>query len=428
MTRLKRISLVSVAVCGLMASTAVAQDGNFYSRDKYESVTDRTQPKFDPEPVRLGAFLVDSSLQAGVTATDNALASQTDEESDLIVRLGGAASLKTNWAVHEIAADVSAFRNEYLDLGDESSNDIRASLRGRLDATRDVSLYGAVFAEDRAEPRTALADSIGLDRPVELTRVGFTVGANYVNDRVRWTNEAGWAEMNYKDGKRAGTNVNFDQDYRDRSEITARTRLSYAVTPDFAVYGQAVGRDLQYNKVQLLGGDLRKRDSKGYTIAAGIDFELQSLIRGDINVGFLNENKDNPFFEDVDGLSVDGRMQWFPTRLTTVGFNAGRSVVDIGVLESPSAVQTIVGARVDHELRRNIILSAYGNVQNYDYEEIDRKDEVFDLGVGATYKVNKRVHLEAFARRLDRNGSGADFSGTSTFDVNQVGVGVKVFP
>ncbi len=428
MTRLKRMSLVSAAVCGLMASTAVAQNGDFYSRDKYEAVKDRSQPKFDPEPVRLGAFLVDSNLQAGVTATDNALATPSNEENDIVVRVGGEASLKTNWAVHEIAADVSAFRNEYMDLSDESSNDLRARLRGRLDATRDVSLNGSVFAEDRAEPRTSLADSIGSDRPVEFTRVGFTIGANYVNDRVRWTNEAGWAESNYQDSKIAGTNVDIDQDYRDRSETTARSRLSYAVTPDLAVYGQATGRDLQYNRVQLLGGDFRKRDSRGYTVSAGIDFELQSLIRGDINVGFMNENKDDPFFEDVDGLSVDGRMQWFPSRLTTVGFNAGRRVVDIGVFQSPSAIQTILGARVDHELRRNVILSAYGNVQNYDYEEIDRKDEVFDLGIGATYKMNKRVHFETFARHMERDGSGADLAGNGEFDVNQVGVGIKIYP
>ncbi|MGH1421781.1 MAG: outer membrane beta-barrel protein [Hyphomonas sp.] len=428
MTQLKRMSLVSVAVCGLMASTAVAQDGDFYSRDKYEAVMDRSQPKFDPEPVRLGAFLVDSSLQAGVTATDNALASSTNEESDIVVRVGGAASMRTNWAVHEIAADVSAFRNEYMDLSDESSNDLRARLRGRLDATREVSLNGSVFAEDRAEPRTALSDSIGLDRPVEFTRVGFTVGANYINDRVRWENEAGWSESNYKDGKRVGTNINVDQDFRDRSEMMARTRLSYAVTPDLAVYGQATGRDLQYDQAQLLGGDLRKRDSQGYTVAAGIDFELTSLVRGDVNVGFMNENKDDPFFEDVDGLSVDGRMQWFPTRLTTVGFNASRRVVDVGVVQSPSAVQTSLGARVDHELRRNIVLSAYGNLQDYDFEEIDRTDEVVDLGVSATYKMNKRVHFETFARHMERDGSGVDSLAFDTFEVNQLGVGIKIYP
>lgn len=428
MTRLKRLSLVSVAMCGLMTSTAVAQGGDFYSRDKYEAVTDRAQPKFDPEPVRLGAFLVDSSLQAGVTTTDNAFAAPTNEESDIIVRVGGAARMKTNWAVHEIAADLSAFRNEYMDLSDESSNDLRARLSGRLDATRDVSLTGSVFAEDRVQLRTSVADSVGLDRPVKYTRAGFTVGANYVNDRVRWTNEVGVTDTNFKDGKLAGTNVTVDQDFRDRSEMAARSRLSYALTPDLAVYGQATVRDLEYDNAQLLGGDLRKRDSRGYTVVAGVDFELQSLIRGDINVGFLEENKDDPFFKDVDGLSIDGRLQWFPTRLTTVGFNAGRRVVDIGVLQSPSAVQTSFGARVDHELRRNIILSAYGDMQDYDYEDIDRKDEILDLGIGATYKMNKRVHFETFARHLERDGSGADLIGNDTYEVNQLGVGIKIYP
>ena len=53
----------------------------------------------------------------------------------------------------------------------------------------------------------------------------------------------------------------------------------------------------------------RSRDSSGYTVAAGVDFELMTLIRGDIAVGYLSEDKKDNYFKDVDGLSVDGRME-----------------------------------------------------------------------------------------------------------------------
>ena len=428
MSNFKRLCLLSVAASGVMAANAAAQGQNYYSRDKYDSVLDRRQPAYDPEPIRLGAFLVNSQASASLNYIDNVRATNTNKESDTIARLGVEIYARTNWNVHEVGIDLSADRNEYMESGDESSNDLRARLRGRLDVSRDVSIGGAVFAEDRVESRTDLTSSVGLDRPIEFTRVGASIDANYQSDRFRWTNFAEVSEEDYEDGRQTGSGILIDQDYRDNSVTLVRSRLSYAVSPNLAVYTQGTMADRSYDQPQILGGGVRSRDSTGYTLAAGVDFELNSLVRGDIAVGYLNEDKDDDFFEDVDGLSLDGRLQWFPSRLTTVGFNAGRRVVDIGVIDSPIALQTNFGARVDHELRRNIILSAAANVSSYDYQEIDRSDDVNDLTLTAAYKLNKRVHVEAFARHINRDSSGVGVFGDPSYDVNLIGVGLKLYP
>jgi hypothetical protein len=428
MSNFKRLCLLSVAASGVIAANAAAQGQNYYSRDKYESVLDRRQPAYDPEPIRLGAFIVNSFANAELTYVDNIRAANTNEESDTIMRLGAEVAARTNWSVHEVGVNVSAYRNEYLKVGDESTNDLRARLRGRLDVNRQVSLVGAVFVEDTAESRTDFASSVGLDSPVERTRIGGLIEANYQSDRVRWNNLVQVAEDDFQDGRQIGTGLPIDQDFRDNSETFARTRLSYALSPNLAVFGQGTARDLSYDQTQLLGGGARTRDSKGYTVAAGIDFELTSLVRGDLAVGYLNENKEDDFFADVDGVSVDARMEWFPTRLTTVGFNAGRRVVDTGVFESPSALQTNFGARVDHELRRNLIVSASASIGSYEYQEIDRTDDVNEVGLAAAYKMNKRVHFETFARHIQRDTSGQNIFGDPSFDVNIVGVGLKLYP
>ena len=428
MSNFKRFCLLSVATGSVLATYASAQGQNYYSREKYDAVLDRRQPAYDPEPIRLGAFLVDSSASGSATYTDNVQATQNNKISDTIVRIGAEVAARTNWNVHEIGAEVSAYRSEYLDNGDESANDLRARLRGRLDVNRNISIGGAVFAQDIIEARTELANAISLDSPVEYTRTGGSVDVNYQSDRFRWYNSVQVAEENFKDGVQAGTGLVIDQDYRDNMVTSARTRLSYAISPNVAVYTQGSVREQTYDQQQLLGGALRSRDSSGYTVAVGVDFELNTLVRGDVNVGYLSENKDDPFFQDVDGVSVDGRVQWFPTRLTTVSFNAGRRVVDIGVFESPSALQTTYGARVDHELRRNIILSASADFSNYDYQEINRSDDIADYSLTAAYKMNRRVHLETFVRHLNRDTSGSSVFGNPSFDVNLVGVGIKLFP
>lgn len=428
MSNLKRVCLLSVAVGALMTTTAMAQTQNYYSRDKYEAVRDRAQPEFDPEPVRLGAFLVRSQADLSVTAIDNVFATANNEQSDIVGRIGGQVSASSNWSVHEIGADASAHRNQYLDNDRESFDELTGRVRGRLDVSRELSLGGAVFAQSLSEPRTSFVNDFGTDKPIQYTRTGAVVEANFQNDRVRWLNSVGVTDDNYKDGRQVGTSATIDQDYRDRTSTNARTRLSYALSPNLAVFGQGTASKSDYDQTQVIGGLPRSRDSKGYTVSAGVDFELTSLIRGDVAVGYLNENKDDDFFADVSGLSLDGRVQWFPTRLTTVEFIGGRRVVDVGAFDAPTAVETRAGVRVDHELRRNIILSGFVNAGNYDYEENNRKDENLEFGAIAAYKVNKRVHLEAFARRLDRDTSGTGVFGDPSYGVSLLGIGLRLHP
>ncbi len=428
MSKLKRMSLMSVAACALIAPVAFGQADNFYSRNKYEAVLDRAQPEFDPEPVRLGAFAVRPVAEGSLTATDNVFVTSSNKQSDVIARIGARVTGDTTWSVHAANFEVSAFRNEYLDLSDESTTDLYARLGGRLDVTRGFSLGASVFARDTAEPRTDVVNDFGVDAPIKYTTAGAIVEANYQNDRVRWANSLGLTDENFEDGTAIGSGANIDQDYRDRSVMSGRTRLSYALTPDFAVFGQATYADNSYDNLQLIGGALRSRDSKAYTLSGGVDFELTALLRGDIAVGYLNDKKDDSYFADASGLSVDGRLQWFPTQLTTATFTAGRRVSDTGAFDSPTAIETVLGARVDHELRRNVILSGYGTLNNYEYEDNDRKEDTIELGAIATYKMNKRVHWEAFVRNMDRDASGAAVFGAPSYNMTQAGIGLRLYP
>ena len=51
-----------------------------------------------------------------------------------------------------------------------------------------------------------------------------------------------------------------------------------------------------------------------------------------------------------------------------------------------------------------------------------------DLTLTAAYKLNKRVHVEAFARHINRDSSGVGVFGDPSYDVNLIGVGLKLYP
>ena len=420
MTNYARIGLVAALASMPLVGTAFAQN-DFYSRDKYQAVADRSQPEYDPDPVRLGSIVVRSNAELSAISDSNIFADSEDEQSDTIIRAGVRANARTDWSNHEVSANVAAFRNNYLDFDDESNEDLRAGLDGRLDVTRSWSLSAGVGGVKRTEERISQANSTNLSEPIEIEAVSGRVGATYRNDRIRWATNVTVSESDFEDGEVSGGGDVFDQDFRDRTDVIGRTRLSYAISPNVAVFTQAEYTQREYD---LDTG----RDSTGYALYGGFDFELQALVRGDIAVGYFDEDKDSETLEDVSGLAVDGRVQWFPTQLTTVGFNAGRSVQDLGLVESSSATQTRFGARVDHELRRNIIVSGFASIRDEDYDDIDRTDEVLGYGISGTYKLNKNVHTEAFVRRTERDSSGADVTGDPSFEADVIGIVLRIFP
>lgn len=419
---------VSIVAAYVGIDVSHAQEVDYYSRDKYESVLDRKQPEFDPEPVRLGSLLVSSRAEASLSTTDNVFASETDEESDLLLRVGAAASAVSDWSNNQIGLDLSAYRNEYLDFSNESNDNLQAQLRGRLDVTRDFSFSGRAFVEDRAEQRTDLTGSIGVDRPVQLTRSGAAVRADYKNDRVQLNGGLTFISRDFDDARSIVDGSNVDQDFRDREEVSVDARASYAISPDVAIFAQARSYDTSFDNQSLIGGVLRTRDNDGYTFQVGANFELQTLISGDIAVGYLEENKKDAAFGDVDGLSVEGNLNWYPSRLTTVTANAGRRAADIGILEAPSGTQTNFGVNVAHEFRRNVIGQVFFDQTQFETEDIDREDEINQFGLSATYKLNKRAHLQAYARYIDREISGLDNTGSSGYENTVAGIGISLFP
>jgi hypothetical protein len=428
MVDVKRFFLVGGAALAVVLPAAHGQSGSYYSRDKYVAAAERPQPEFDPAPVRLGAFEVNSSAEAGVSFSDNIFVLADDEEEGAIGSVALRASGTTLWSVNALGFDVLARRNEYSDQTDESNNELRAGLRGRLDISRSLSLSAGVFAEDKVEARADAANSFGADKPIGVAAQGGNIDLNYVNDRVRWTNQLTVRDENFEDGRQAGTGLSVDQDYRDRLTLRGRTRLAYALSPDLAVFGQVALEERSYDNLQTIGGASRSRDSEAYALSAGIDFELPVLVRGDLSIGYLNETKEDSFFKDFSGLSFDGQAAWFPTELTTVTFNGSRRIVDIGLFNAPTALESRLSVRIDHELLRNVLLSVRASDINQDFEEIDRSDERIELGAGATYRMSRKVHLNAFLDFSERDASGRDTTGELSYKVTTVGAGIRLFP
>ncbi|HJS79521.1 MAG TPA: outer membrane beta-barrel protein, partial [Vitreimonas sp.] len=93
----------------------------------------------------------------------------------------------------------------------------------------------------------------------------------------------------------------------------------------------------------------------------------------------------------------------------------------IGVSAEPY-VLTRFGARVDHELRRNVILTAGARLANREFLADDREDDHMRYDAGVDWIVNRRVALEARVEHeeVDSNAPLVEF------DENRVTLGISL--
>ncbi|OYW43585.1 MAG: hypothetical protein B7Z38_00850 [Rhodobacterales bacterium 12-64-8] len=407
---LKRL-LLTTAIAATIAPAAAAQGDNPFLRGRYTDVTTRSQPEFDQQPVRAGAFDIMSSVGVAAELNDNVRATPTNQAEDTILRFTPRADIRSNWTVHEVQAGFSLNHREYLELDSETTTDYNLYATGRLDMSRDVQFRGGASTAHVTEERYAAA-SFGTPEPASYDTSGVFAEVQYRSDRIQLQGTIGAAEDQYDQAAQ--------QLIRNNSSTYVNARLSYAVSPDVAVFVQ--GRQAEFDY------DQAGRDGTQTTIDAGVNFELAAPFRGEIAVGNFKDDRDAALYGSVEGLNVRGNVKWFPTELTTVTFLANRGVIDPGLAISATSVNTAFGIRVDHELMRNVLL--FGNLRQetneYQGALIDREDDALSLSVGGAYKINRNMRLEFQYSARSQDSSGA--TAGPDIDVNVISAGIRFFP
>ncbi len=420
------MSKYRIAGCAIVSAAVIvpaAHGQGYYDRDRYQNVRDRYQADFDPEPVRLGGFVANPALELGVQSDDNVFADADDTESDVIFRIAPRGRLQSNWSRHLVYANVNVERLEYQDLDSESVTNLSGDFGGRLDIGSDWNVSGSLNAADLNEPRFSVANLDVFEEPLSYTTVGGYLEAEYERERVQLVGRYDTTDFDYDDADLVGGG-SASQDFRSHQLQRLTGRASFAVSPDVAVFAQASADMRDYDAPSVVAGVPESRDSEGYSLQAGTSFELPVLLRGDVAVGYLENTPDSDAFNETSGLAVDASVEWFPSRLTTVTFSGTRRVTDSELIDVGTALETVAGVRVDHELRRNVLLFGRAAYEEREYDEVSREDENTVFEVGATYKLNKRVHTSGFFRFRDRT-STEDFE---TFDRNVFGVSVTLYP
>ena len=404
---------VLLASAVMVPAAAYAQDDaallrqGMFVRNHNVSVAQRPKPEYDTAPIRAGAFVIAPTITASVESNDNIYAAETGEQSDTIFRIAPGVAIASDWSRNRIAGFARVNTDGYASHNSEQTTDYAVGLEGRLDADSRLGFAAGGSYERDTEPRGSSASPTGALHPIRYNRGAAYLEATKEFNRLRLTGKLDFADWDYDNGNctvsvfcPSGVVVQTD---RSHNFISGAARGEYAVSPDTSLVGNiSVGKS-NYRNQQV--GEIA-RDATVVDATVGANFDINHLIRGEVRVGYITQSFDAASLKDISGLSVNGKVEYFVTQLTTVTFTGFRGVNDAGLFNVGGYTTTSVGAQIDHELMRSVVLSAAANYGKDEYEGYDRNDDHTSFQAGLSYFVNRNIRLNVSYNFTKQDSSG----------------------
>jgi hypothetical protein len=397
---------------GVGAASAQAMDPQ---TQRNVGVLDRPRPDYDAAGMRSGAFVILPRLTTTVDFDDNIYAGSTQKTSDTVVLIQPEVTVRSDWSRNMIEGYARAAFSEYASHSSENTTEFEVRGNGRFDIADDSNLNGGARYARLMEPRYLSTTTQNVRHPVRYDLSGLNFGGVQTFNRLRLVGDVKLMDYSYDNAQNTLGQSVLEQD-RDRTEWFESGRVEYAYSPDTALF---VAGSLNQRSYRLKPpASLFNRDSNGFDLAAGARLDLSHLARGEFQLGYLSQDYDSNLFHSVNGVSMHGKVDFFATPLTTVTVSADRAVGDAADPRASGYLTTDVGAEVDHELRRNIILTAKVSYGRDEYKGIQRTDDRWNARIGATYLLNRNVGVSIHYDYLDISSSGGDR--INSYKVNQL--------
>lgn len=138
----------------------------------------------------------------------------------------------------------------------------------------------------------------------------------------------------------------------------------------------------------------------------GSQVDITGLIFGEMGLSYNNRQFDSNEFRDVSGWGGNGKLTWNVTPLTTIIGELRSNILETTVTydgeTADSDFQNSFSLDITHELLRNLLLNANGAYIRDDFQGTSRTDNVFEVGGGVTYLINRNFSVDATYTYEDR--------------------------
>ncbi|MFK5977961.1 MAG: outer membrane beta-barrel protein [Rhizobiaceae bacterium] len=385
------------------------------SADQQRTINGDSDDPFAPIGFRMGSSIANLTLEQSLGVSSN-IAQAPTATSGYFSQTNFSFDLQSDWNRHQLTLNADAGYRKFFqdDQTNRPTADLRASLR--LDLIDGyTSTLGATYnfatesltSNNLGSNVTARPGVHTFDGSAELAR----------NDRkLNFLLRGVVTRTTYDDATITGGALN--QNDRDNTRYGLVARAEYdngAVIKPFIQLGAAASRyDLEVDR----NGD--RRDASIYDMRTGIGFDFGEKLTGEIAAGYALENYDTDSLEDLTGYTLNGTLNWSPSRETTVVLNAATTLNGSTTAGNSGSIVYSGGLDITRRATERLSLNLDATF-NFDYDEQSgTTDATYTFGAGAQYWMNRYMAVSANLGHTIFEGS----SGTNDYDETTATLGV----
>lgn len=345
-----------------------------------------TPPGFEqPSGLSFGGFNFFTRLQAGMTATDNIRLDPT-EESDLKKVLAVDAIAQSAWQRHALAATVSYVDQKAVDITDQESEALSATLSGRYDFTEEFNLRLGALSQ---------GSIVGKNDPNQFSgNLNGTTQTETLEAALGWDNKRYFANLlaRFQD-------VANDTDIQvtDLSRIQSQDRKEYNLTLE-------AGKHYPWGKASVFGGPTRvtysgsevvlpeDRDSDGGRAGASVEFkhgDLQGVFR---LIGFAQYFNAPTIDAVVSGVGT-AQLTYKIDDEWSAGAVLQRSFDETNIETSGGLFTNLAAVAAIWRPWEKVYLKAGPAYRFYEIAGTTLEAESFSLDATAAWQIHPRVEL-----------------------------------
>jgi len=373
---------------------------------------------YAPIGVRMGSFLLFPELAAESVYNDNIFLSSIRPEGDWALALTPALRVQSDWSRHSLEANVGGEYSFHERFRTEDDESFAADVTGQIDLRRSTNIVASAGYSRAFEDRSSSDfPANAAERPLVRSN-DWSLGGNHTFNRLTLTLRGDVSTDNYGDSVAVDGSL-IDNSGRDYTERRLTSRAGYEFQPGVQAFVEGSVNERDFVEAVDSGGQLN--GSSGHDIQAGLAFKLSGKLTGEASAGYALQTPDDPTLKDVDGLIFNAALEYKPTALTTLRFDAASQVAETTVTGSAGSINRNVEFSAEHRPRRNIILGASIGYQNEKFSGTGETDEDWTTGLTGEYLFTPSVGLIVSYEHVESTSSvpGNDYS------TNEVRMGMR---
>lgn len=185
--------------------------------------------------------------------------------------------------------------------------------------------------------------------------------------------------------QRAYTNNNPSTDALERANTEFRALGKLKILPKTSGILEARHKDIEYKEAV-------NRDSRELQLFVGAEWEATAQTTGSVRLGYQGKEPDDSSFDDFDSAAWEATVVWTPKSYSALEWTAFRG------MEDSSSVLTYIdlevyGLKWKHKWSDKFNTTVYGKIENQDFKDGSRKDDINTWGYIVAYNLTQMIEL-----------------------------------